>query len=138
MPFVDADDIADVAVAALTEDGHAGEVYELTGPRALTHAEVVERDRRARPAATCATSQVSIDDVRARRSREGVPAEVVDLLRYLFAEVLSRRTRASATASQRALGREPRDFAVFARDAAAAGVWSPLAAGVEAGGREAA
>ncbi len=32
-PFVDVDDIADVAVAALTEDGHAGRLYELTGPR---------------------------------------------------------------------------------------------------------
>src|ERR671911_1377324 len=35
-PFVDAEDIADVAVAALTEDGHAGEIYELTSPRLLT------------------------------------------------------------------------------------------------------
>jgi uncharacterized protein YbjT (DUF2867 family) len=38
-PFVDADDIADVAVAALTDDRHEGRhegrVYELTGPRAL-------------------------------------------------------------------------------------------------------
>ena len=33
-PFVDADDIPDAAVAALTEGGHAGRVYELTGPRA--------------------------------------------------------------------------------------------------------
>ncbi len=40
-PFVDADDIADVAVAALTEDGHAGELYELTGPRLLTFADAV-------------------------------------------------------------------------------------------------
>lgn len=40
-PFVDAEDIADVAVAALTEDGHAGEVYELTGPRLLTFAEAL-------------------------------------------------------------------------------------------------
>src|SRR5690606_23415172 len=31
-PFVDAGDIADVAVAALTEDRHAGRLYELTGP----------------------------------------------------------------------------------------------------------
>jgi uncharacterized protein YbjT (DUF2867 family) len=37
-PFVDADDIADVAVAALTEDRHIGEIYELTGPRLLTFA----------------------------------------------------------------------------------------------------
>ena len=41
-PFVDVDDIADVAVAALTEDGHAGQVYELTGPRLLTFAEAVD------------------------------------------------------------------------------------------------
>ncbi|WP_197523444.1 NAD(P)H-binding protein [Actinokineospora pegani] len=39
-PFVDADDIAEVAAAVLTGDGHAGRTYELTGPRALTLAEV--------------------------------------------------------------------------------------------------
>jgi uncharacterized protein YbjT (DUF2867 family) len=38
-PFVDADDIAAVAVAALTEDSHAGELYELTGARLLTFAD---------------------------------------------------------------------------------------------------
>ncbi len=46
-PFVDAEDIADVAVAALTEDGHAGELYELTGPRLLTFAEAVGEISRA-------------------------------------------------------------------------------------------
>ena len=40
-PFVDVEDIADVAVAALTEDGHHGQVYELTGPRALRFDEAV-------------------------------------------------------------------------------------------------
>ena len=48
-PFVDADDIADVAVAALTDDRHIGQVYELTGPRLLTFAqavgEIAEADR---------------------------------------------------------------------------------------------
>ena len=41
-PFVDAGDVADVAVEALTGDGHRGRVYELTGPRLLTFAEAVE------------------------------------------------------------------------------------------------
>jgi len=41
-PFVDADDIADVVVDALTEDGHARQVYELTGPRLLTFADAVD------------------------------------------------------------------------------------------------
>ena len=40
-PFVDADDIADVAVAALTDEGHVGQLYELTGPRLLTFADAV-------------------------------------------------------------------------------------------------
>ena len=40
-PFVDADDVADVAVAALTDDRHVGELYELTGPRLLTFADAV-------------------------------------------------------------------------------------------------
>src|SRR5262249_27513331 len=40
-PFVDADDIADVAVAALTDERHVHRLYELTGPRALTFAEAV-------------------------------------------------------------------------------------------------
>jgi uncharacterized protein YbjT (DUF2867 family) len=46
-PFIDADDIADVAVAALTEDGHIGQLYELTGPRLLTFAEVAEEISKA-------------------------------------------------------------------------------------------
>jgi len=46
-PFVDADDIADVAVAALTEESHTGQVYELTGPRVLTFAEAVQEIGRA-------------------------------------------------------------------------------------------
>ena len=41
-PFVDVDDLADVAVAALTDDRHIGQVYELTGPRLLTFEEAVE------------------------------------------------------------------------------------------------
>ena len=39
-PIIDIDDIADVVVAALTEDGHVGELYEVTGPRLMTFAEI--------------------------------------------------------------------------------------------------
>ena len=55
-PFVDVDDIADVAVVALTEDGHVGQLYELTGPRLLTFGKRPPRSRR-RPAATSAMSK---------------------------------------------------------------------------------
>jgi hypothetical protein len=50
-------------------------------------------------------------------------AEVIELLTYLLGEVLDGRNARLADGVQRALGREPRDFSEFAREAAAAGVW---------------
>src|SRR5262249_7616899 len=46
-PFVDADDIADVAVAALTDARHAFQEYEVTGPRLLTFADATAEISRA-------------------------------------------------------------------------------------------
>jgi uncharacterized protein YbjT (DUF2867 family) len=128
-PFVDADDIADVAVEALTEDGHAGELYELTGPRLLTFAEAVEEIGRA-SGREVRYVPVSVEQFASALSRDGVPSEVVELLTYLFTEVLDGRNAHLTGGIRRALGREPKDFADYARDAAATGVWhgSPLGA----------
>jgi uncharacterized protein YbjT (DUF2867 family) len=122
-PFVDADDIADVAVAALTDDKHVGKLYELTGPRPLTLTDVAHelstatgRDIRYVP--------VSIDDYAAVAAENGVPADVIAILTYLFGEVLDGRNSHVVDGVRRALGREPRDFRDFARDAAATGVWN--------------
>jgi NAD(P)H dehydrogenase (quinone) len=41
--WVTRDDIADVAVAVLTGNGHEGQVYDITGPEALTMEETAER-----------------------------------------------------------------------------------------------
>ena len=121
-PFVDADDIADVAVAALTDDKHVGELYELTGPRPLTLTDVAEelstatgRDIRYAP--------VSIEEFAAAAVEQGMPAEAIDVLTYLFGKVLDGRNSHTMDGVQRALGRQPRDFREFARDAAAAGAW---------------
>jgi uncharacterized protein YbjT (DUF2867 family) len=121
-PFVDAEDIADVAVAALTEDGHTGEVYELTGPRLLTFAEAVAEIGRA-TGRELRYVQVSMDEYAAAAAELDVPDDVVWLIRYLFSEVLDGRNAKLADGVQRALGREPRDFADFAREAAATGVF---------------
>jgi uncharacterized protein YbjT (DUF2867 family) len=122
-PFVDADDIADVAVAALTEDGHAGALYELTGPRLLAFDEAVAEIARAsgRPIRFVPTS---VEAFAAAMTAEGLPADVVELTSYLFTEVLDGRNESLADGVQRALGREPRDFAEFARLAAASGAWA--------------
>jgi uncharacterized protein YbjT (DUF2867 family) len=122
-PFVDADDIADVAVAALTEDGHRGETYELTGPRLLTFEEAVHEIAEA-TGRDIHYVPISIDEFAAGASHEGVPDEMVALLRYLFREVLDGRNARLADGVQRALGREPRDFRDYARRAAGEGAWS--------------
>jgi uncharacterized protein YbjT (DUF2867 family) len=121
-PFVDVDDLADVAVAALTDDRHIGQVYELTGPRLLTFAQAVDEISRA-TGREIRYLPTSISEFAAAAAEQGVPGEFVDLLTYLFGEVLDGRNAHLADGVQRALGREPKDFADFARDAAAAGAW---------------
>lgn len=121
-PFVDADDVADVAVAALTGDGHAGEVYEVTGPRLLSFAEVVAEIAAAagRPVRFTPVPAAGYTEA---LHRSGAPAEVVALLTYLFTEVLDGRNASLADGVERALGRPPRNVGEYARTAAATGVW---------------
>jgi uncharacterized protein YbjT (DUF2867 family) len=122
-PFVDAEDIADVAVAALTEEGHAGRVYELTGPRMLRFDEAIGEIERAsgRPIRFV---PVSAERYAAQTAEHGVPDDVASLMTYLFTEVLDGRNARLADGVQRALGREPRDFRDYARRAAATGAWA--------------
>ena len=121
-PFVDVDDIADVAVAALTEDGHAGQVYELTGPRLLTFAEAVEEISRTMGRAIQYT-RIPRDAFAAGIAEAGLPEDIAWLLDYLFATVLDGRNASLGDGVQKALGREPRDFADVCRAAVASGVW---------------
>lgn len=121
-PFVDADDIADVAVAALTEQRHSRQLYELTGPRALTFAAAIEeiarvtgRDIRYMP--------VTLEEYRAALAETHVPADIIELIVYLFGTVLDGRNTPVADGVQRALGRPPRDFSEYVQQAAANGVW---------------
>ncbi|MCF2531870.1 NmrA family transcriptional regulator [Yinghuangia soli] len=122
-PFVDADDIADVAVAALTEDGHAGEVYEVTGPRLLTFAEAVA-EVAAATGREIAFVEVPLDAYAAVLLELGEPQETVDFIRYLFTEVLDGRNAHLTDGVKRATGKDPRDFADYAKAAAATGVWN--------------
>ena len=124
-PFIDIDDIADVAVAALTEDGHAGEVYEVTGPRLMTFADAVQEIAEATGRDI---SYVTIpgDAFNAGLAQAGMPPEQIDLLDYLFTTVLDGRNAHVTDGVQRALGRPARDFRDYARAAAASGAWVVL------------
>jgi uncharacterized protein YbjT (DUF2867 family) len=123
-PFIDTNDIADAAVAALTEDRHVGQLYEITGPRLLSFAEAVAEIARA-SGRTIRYTQVSSEQYAASLKEASVPPEFVSFLSYLFDEVLDGRNAFVTDGVQRVLGRAPRDFADYARETAATGVWSP-------------
>ncbi|GAA3075761.1 NmrA family NAD(P)-binding protein [Streptosporangium carneum] len=120
-PFVDADDIADVAVAALTDDRHSGRLYELTGPRLLTFHEAAAEISKALGREVEYVS-VSSEQFRAALTRSVGP-EAADLLTALCDEVLDGRNASLGHGVREALGREPRDFTDFCRAAAASGAW---------------
>ena len=120
-PFVDVDDIADVVVAALTDDRHVGQVYELTGPRLISFGDAVAEVATAAERNIAFTS-VSVDEYVAMLTEYGMPQDFIWLLNHLFTEVLGSKAQL-ADGVQRALGREPKDFADYARETAATGVW---------------
>jgi uncharacterized protein YbjT (DUF2867 family) len=122
-PFVDADDIADVAALVLSEPGHAGKLYELTGPRLLTFAEAVGEIANA-TGRDIRYVQVSHEEYAAGLVEAQIPPELVSFIGYLFKEVLDGRNASTADGVVRALGRAPRDFTDYARNTAATGVWN--------------
>lgn len=125
-PFVDVDDIADVAVAALTQDGHAGEVYEVTGPRLMTLADVAA-DLSTATGREIAYVDVPHDGFMAEIEASGAPKEVAWMLDYLFSTVLDGRNASLTDGIFRALGRQPKDFLDYAHNVARTGVWERAA-----------
>ncbi|EAP88642.1 hypothetical protein OA2633_11088 [Oceanicaulis alexandrii HTCC2633] len=121
-PFVDVDDIADVAVAALTGDGHAGEIYEVTGPRLLGFADMAQILSEA-SGREIAYIPLRHEDFIEGLKAQGAPGEVVWLMDYLFSTVFDGRNAHVCDGVERALGRKPTDFETFARKAAAAGAF---------------
>ncbi|GAA5086230.1 uncharacterized protein YbjT (DUF2867 family) [Thermocatellispora tengchongensis] len=122
-PFLDVEDIADVAVAALTEDGHGGRVYELTGPRLLTFAEAAA-EISAASGRQVRYVRIAPEEYTAWLVEQGTPAEEAPLLTGLFTRVLDGRNAHVTDGVHQALGRPARDFADYAKAAAATGVWS--------------
>jgi len=121
-PFIDAEDIADVVVAALTEDGHIGQIYEVTGPRLLTFAEAIGEIAKA-TGRKIDYIPVTVDDYVAELRKQEVPEDLVLLLDELFRNVLDGRNEYLADGVHRALGRQPRDFSDYAKRTAASGIW---------------
>ncbi len=121
-PFVDADDIADVAVAALTRDGHDGKLYELTGPELITFSEAISIISEA-TGHEIAFHEILHEEFMEGLAAEKVPADYIKLLDYLFSNVLDGRNACLTDGVKQALGREPRRFSDYALQTAQTGVW---------------
>ena len=124
-PIADVDDIADVAVAALTEDRHNGELYEITGPRLLSFVEA------AAEISAAAGFPVSYQPITLEQFHQGMleigGPLIADVFTEICRETLDGHNSYLTDGVQRALGRAPRDFADFCRTAAAGGVWKRAA-----------
>jgi len=121
-PIVDVDDIADVAVAALTEPRHSKQLYEVTGPHLVSFADaaaelskVIGHPVRYVP--------ITLEQFHAHMTGIG-GAFIADVFTEICRETLDGRNESLGDGVQRALGREPRDFTTFCRAAAAAGAWA--------------
>jgi uncharacterized protein YbjT (DUF2867 family) len=126
--FVHADDIAEVAAATLLEPAaHAGAGYTLTGPEALTFAQVAER--------IAAASGRPVEHVDQPREQwleaavaSGVPQAYAELLAYLLDEALRNGFGAATTDTvERVTGHAPRSFGDYVADPAARAAWAPVA-----------
>jgi uncharacterized protein YbjT (DUF2867 family) len=112
---VDVRDIAEVAVVALTETGHEGKIYNLTGPQALTHAELAEQ------LSAALNRQITFVDIPSETMRDqllniGVPAWQADGLIEDYAHYQRNEAATISSDIQDAIGKEPRTFKTFACD----------------------
>ena len=124
-PFIDVEDIADVAVAALTEAGHRNKLFEVSGPRALSFADCIEEISAAigRP---LKYTQVSIDAYINELQEQGMAEDMQWLLRELFTVVFDGRNSKVVPGVEQALGRPATDFSRYVQKTVASGIWDPL------------
>lgn len=122
-PFVDLDDLAEVATSALLGEIDAGRVYELTGPRLLSMHDVAAELSAAADRSieyVPGTPEEFVTDVEA----DGILRQEAEPLAELFDTILDGRNASLTGDLGEVLDREPTDFSVYARRAAATGVWS--------------
>ena len=127
IPLIDTDDIADVAVEAITKEEHTNKIHELTGPRLLTFSEVATHVSKA-TGREIAFQPVTLEQYSAMMEEHNVPKPFIQLVNYLFSELLDGRNAHVTDGVERVLGRKPKDFSEYAREMAASGIWDPVEA----------
>lgn len=124
IPFVDADDIAEVASKALLDDSLNGQIITVTGPEKLTFKEAIQIIAKATNK-TIHFQAISLDDYLDGMKNAGVPDDFIWLFGYLFKEVLGNADNQTISDDiEKVLGRKAISFSEFAQKTAATGVWN--------------
>ncbi|MBL7472032.1 NmrA family NAD(P)-binding protein [Robertkochia sediminum] len=124
IPFVDADDIADVVTKVLVDDSYNGQTITVTGPEKLTFKEVVGMMAEA-SGKDIAYIPVSIEDFKQGMRDAGLPDDYVWLFGYLFKDVLGNPENQEVSDDvAKVLGRPPVSFESYAEKVAATGLWN--------------
>jgi len=125
IPYVDADDIAEVATEVLLNDDFNGEIIEVTGPELITFKDIVttisnvsKRELNFLPI----TLEQYVDGMRQMQ----LPEDVIWLIEYLFSHVLTNPNNQLISHDiERVLGRKARTFTEYAVETVKTGVWNP-------------
>lgn len=114
-PFIDIDDIAEVVTASLTDAKHNGKLYEVTGPELLTFANLADLFSH-HLGRTVEFEQVSLAQFQQNMGHAGVDTGAIEMLTYLFTEVLDGRNEYICDGIEQALGRPAKSFEDFIKD----------------------
>ena len=126
IPFVDADDIAEVAATVLLDDRYNGKIIEVTGPRLITFKDIVHTIARV------SNRNLNFYDITLEQYIDGmkqmqVPEDVVWLIEYLFSHVLTNPENQKVTDGiEQVLGRKAKTFTEYAEETAKTGVWGEV------------
>ena len=124
VPYVHADDIAEVVVESLLNEVHNGHIYELTGPRTLTFPEVIDAIAKA-SGREINFSSSSLEEYVEMLEKLGVPEDYIWLINYLFSNVLAAPGNNVVTGDiEKVLGRKPKDFNEYTKETAKTGIWN--------------
>jgi len=125
IPFVDANDIAEVVSTVLLDNSYNGKTLTITGPRKMTFKEVSESISMAL-GRKIEYIPISIDDFKESMRSAGLPDTYVWLFGYLFEEVLGDPTNQEIHDDvEKVLGRKATDFNSYVQDVISSGVWNP-------------
>jgi uncharacterized protein YbjT (DUF2867 family) len=123
IPFVDADDIADVVVEALLNEKHNGQKYELTGPRLLTFEQAAEEISTS-TGRNIKFDSITLEEYSKMLKEFEIPADYIWLINYLFTEVLVKKNSIITNDIEKVLGRKAKDFMEYVKETAATGIWN--------------